>query len=524
MTTPLHSLIWKEWQERKWPVLLCCAYISLPTLIAWLNDPQFMGRDLLPYHLTCFAHILLLPLFLAMGTSAGERTQHTLMFSEALPVSLKSIGGARLAGAMLVVVLPLVCVTLIYTCFLGHHLLVAPSMEATVVSSQVVPLLKLLWRQFSYFVVIGIELLLLISLAGVRLRTETAVGFWGALITLGWSLVYQIPSRNWSRWWGVLFPQRFQIKFFETSLQNSVQVEWPAWFWLGNVCLLLALTYGFSTQYGRPPITFRTSAFRAAWARETNQRRRGITGFRAPWQALLWQNLRQSGPMAMSGGALCLLMTLGLYRLYLPMNAPRFGRELADVTFVIGMGWPALAAAALFAPELQAELETFWRSRPILPPLWFWMKFLTGLTATLCFLDGSVLVFYPRWSYAMCVLPLHLLLFSLGILGVGVTRSAVLGTVLSLGSFWCFIALTEQVEAFLGGSPIQLYTHLLMQELRREPLFAGPAFLHYLLLYGAMLVVCGMSLVLARKLLASPEGIGDRARRWLSRHLRRAAG
>jgi len=64
-----------------------------------------------------------------------------------------------------------------------------------------------------------------------------------------------------------------------------------------------------------------------------------------------------------------------------------FRRDLVDGTFVVAILWSAVVGSGVFAGEFEPRLEHFWRSRPISPSGWFWVKFMVGLLTVLAVLD-----------------------------------------------------------------------------------------------------------------------------------------
>ncbi|MDA0832382.1 MAG: hypothetical protein O2955_08450 [Planctomycetota bacterium] len=100
-----------------------------------------------------------------------------------------------------------------------------------------------------------------------------------------------------------------------------------------------------------------------------------------------------------------------------------------------------------FVHELDPKLHTFWRSRPISPAAWFWLKFAAGffVLAVLYDVPYALLswsrIIHPFWRSAESNLPilevcfpilLHLLVYSIAVLAACVIRHSVYATILAL--------------------------------------------------------------------------------------------
>ena len=97
--------------------------------------------------------------------------------------------------------------------------------------------------------------------------------------------------------------------------------------------------------------------------------------------------------------------------------------------------------------ELQPDLHTFWRSRPISPGSWFWFKYIGGAIALIGLFDvpcmlltwsGTVRAASPGFAAVFPML-LHLLCYSLAVFAACSVRHSSYSTVLAVGALLVII-------------------------------------------------------------------------------------
>ena len=101
-------LAWKEWRERRASLYLATAWIAgwLVYMIVYevatgIRGP--VGR----FYSVCLFYGLFAPVFLAMRTALGERTQGTFGFSASLPASLRQQAAVRVLGGLVTLTAPI---------------------------------------------------------------------------------------------------------------------------------------------------------------------------------------------------------------------------------------------------------------------------------------------------------------------------------------------------------------------------------------------------------------------------------
>jgi len=120
---------------------------------------------------------------------------------------------------------------------------------------------------------------------------------------------------------------------------------------------------------------------------------------------------------------------------------------------VIGCVLALLVGVGTFVSELQPDLYTFRRSRPIAPGSWFWFKFIGGAVALVGLFDfpcmlltwsGVIRSSCPGFAAAFPML-LHLLCYSIAVFMACIVRHSTYSTVLAFGALM-LITVPEMAE------------------------------------------------------------------------------
>ena len=180
--------------------------------------------------------------------------------------------------------------------------------------------------------------------------------------------------------------------------------------------------------------------------------------------------------------------------------------------------WGSIVGSGVYASELEPKLGQFWRSRPISPSTWFWIKFLVGLAAVLGVLDlvtilvgwGSQYGQAPAqmsWAYVACMPLLHALLYSLAVLGTCWLRRPVLAAALVILSYYLVSSIAF---GFIPGTseyePIDVYNGLFHDE-RHVPGGSLNLLDHaYPAVYGTIAAIIVMAAIVAWRKAIMPAG------------------
>jgi hypothetical protein len=97
---------------------------------------------------------------------------------------------------------------------------------------------------------------------------------------------------------------------------------------------------------------------------------------RSALTATAWKQFRESGPIALAGLAAIVGTTFLMYSM--PGSGKLF-EVYTGVSVVLGFCLALVIGIGVALHDLSSPLNEFWRTRPINPNVWFWLKFLAGL-------------------------------------------------------------------------------------------------------------------------------------------------
>jgi hypothetical protein len=524
MKPETRSLIHKEWRQWRTPLAVCSGWILCCVfyVVAYECTRQFRA-PVAAFSAASLLYTLLAAIFLGMKTALGEQTQGTLGFSLSLPVSRRRLAWTRLAGGALTLALPVVVGAVVMTPILFSGIIEQAQVRPP--SGAYVSMLKrpslsaaeaagLLWTVTAIAVANGVQFLLILSIFGARRRSESHVGFFGAVLAFAWLVLpgLRIVFEGVNGWLGALLPGSLVIHWGyggEGGSYSDLDLGRPLWVPLAvNLLVLLLLAEWFARRYGtrllsrrsRPALRWRR--WPALWSRIPVP----LPGRAA---ALVWINLRQSLPVAVSGLMLAALLTLAQFSVY--ERGQTFRSQLPSSTWFVAAVWATVVGVGIFAAELRPGLSDFWRSRPIHVGSWFWCKFLTGLIAVLVVLDGvTIWVSWGTrigsttgmsWSYIACMPIFHATLYAMAVLAVCLTRRPVAGGLLAVGAYFAASTLLDSIigQAF---EPISVHNSLLRNEIAGQFNLTGH---NYPLVYGTLAAIVVTSAWLASRAIRRSE-------------------
>lgn len=374
----IFTLFWKEFHEHKWKVLSLCAIMISLLLAGTIGYEDDLGIGLIPM---LYGYLLIAPTYVAMGVSASEQSNRSIDFIRGLPIATWKAGMVRILTGWVVMLFPLLSSLLL--CLLWVS--VAPPKELPSTS------LGFPWGwswSTSILVMAGTGvawctvLYAWIVAATVNQKTELRAGLIGLVVTvlLIWIGVVNIATANTSDIYRMPMFQQCIISFTPVIwilvLNSFAQMLAFTWLFTMQFCWVVALLSFAISRYGRGSL----------WNKFLPRREPEGTlpanrilqpPIQSPRAALFWMQYRQTIPIAMAGIALVVLMsTMGVM--------PRDRLEsFAALTPFIGCVLALIIGTGSFVHELEPQLYTFWRSRPISPKQWFWLKFFAGAVVIL---------------------------------------------------------------------------------------------------------------------------------------------
>lgn len=535
MSSQFISLLTKEWMERRrW---FWCATGILLYLLGYGIAYEFEYRTrafIASFYSTSLMFIMFGSILISMTIATGEYSQKTLKFTSSLPVSLFKVGWARLLTAWGCLVIPIVIAAIVTTLVLESGLIQQAEFRPTDYLSNPTRIslpkrpsipkseaVAFLWTLTAIATCTAIWFTTWISLLGTWCRKEGTVGFLGVILVV-LTFLYS-PSSGFRddpgfNWLGCLIPESLAIPWgygekdgsSYTDLELAPHLAVPL---IANLGLSLFLGVLFARNYGWRSEAGPVAAPRWYWPRLPRLLSRVPVRWPGRLAALTWLDARQSVPLCLSGLALAAIITFFSLRTShtFPTIESQFAKQLPESTFFIGIIWGAIVAIGVFGSETKTRLEEFWRTRPISPTQWFWVKYSVGLLALLITLDllpalgvwslghrrdvGSGYLGMGLHASLLCLPLLHAQSYSFSAAAICLTRRPMLGAVIG-------IALAQGANLLLESAPVlpKWSTMDVLNELNSSDQELQPVNLikaDYPIVYGAVAVMTLLATLLA---------------------------
>ncbi|MFG0295168.1 MAG: hypothetical protein ACF8PG_04610 [Maioricimonas sp. JB045] len=543
MASQFASLAWKEFRERKWILLAGTTWMVLCVIYA--VGYQLVWRTRAPvgsFASTSLLYGLVTSILLAMRTSVGEVTRGTLGFSRALPVSMRRLAWSRLLGGVACIVIPIAVGALLMSLALGTGLVEQAQRRPLVMEihtslpdrdSMAPPeAIGFTWTAGAIACAASVELLLILCIIGTRCRAESHVGFIGAVVAFPWMMAQDAlrAGAGALQWYHIVFPHSMSICYGYGTQEGATftDLAMPASVWLplaGNLVLLAALGTWFAHWYATRPAGVVVSGRRRWWRPRLPAL---LSRLPLTWPgrtaALIWLDLRQAVPMAVAGLMIAVLLTATqMERLpaevgggtRLQAMPAQVAGSLPGAVWFVGALWGMVVGAGIFASELRPSLQHFWRSRPISPSAWFWVKYVCGLVAVLGVLDLVAIVLGYRnavfaydqmqrisTSYIVCFPLQHAWLYTVAVAGVCWLRKPVWGVLCAFGVLTFEAAATAAIPGMADYDSVDVYNNLVRDELQGHLNLSQHG---YPVVYGAMALLTIGAALLARRGIAGQE-------------------
>jgi hypothetical protein len=440
------TLFWKELHEHKWKMLSLLAIVVSLLVVSAIESNIEIGLVAAVY-----GYVFVGPIYVAMGVSSAEPASRSIAFVRALPISAWRAGVARVVVGWFVLLTPLVAALLLcelsfifnpdsYKQFEGMQRSLHVSSAHRAALCIVAMGIGISTNLYAWILVasinqktelrtglVGLVTVVLLFFVSVLVINEKSPGQIGTQMDLTW-LILSIGPFLWI--WGSVRPENlselWSSGLMVQLLTNAVLLTWAACRY-GRLPLL-----NFPTWKVRQPVDSQVhSALKPPFA--------------SPERALLWMQVRESVPIALCGLAIMLMLIF----IQQPSNQSEMSREISPI---IGSVLALIIGIGVFVPHLQPELHTFWRSRPISPRLWFWLKYFSGAFVIAVCYDLPLLLLDRGYhssyavSFAFPIL-LHLFIYSMAVLAACGIRHAVYSGVLAIGAT---MAILLPPEVFQG--------------------------------------------------------------------------
>ena len=374
------SLLWKEWREQRWRVALL---ISLPLLllpVPWLTGPDYFNGSLL-VPLLMFG-VPTICIFIGAGLGTGEQSHRTIGFLQALPIGMERAAIAKLIVGGATAFLPWVATWAVVFIW-----------DQWDVVKDVPPLFMLLGLVMA---AVSVSLVFWAAAVSANLADEVrggAVAFlalfapWALIGIVGQSphLPEPVLAFLMSAAPAGIFAVAIEIEKWLQSGLSASRLIFLLFLCVTALTVNCAVTYSFIRRFGK--------ALKAPAGRRVVEAKPDKTAplgppRLSPGRAVLWRQLRETGPLALLGAAtiLCitLLVSVSVYRESEETLFGEFAAQLAvSVWAFAGIMVSIVAGLGVFLDDLRPELNSFWRSRPINPTQSFFIRYFASLAMTL---------------------------------------------------------------------------------------------------------------------------------------------
>lgn len=409
MRTIWQSLAWKEWREHMWKlaavtaILVCCIAVS------------FKSSDLRCFELFTIAILLpMIPLsmLIAASSATSERSRGTLPFLLSLPISPKRVAVTRLISGLSTCLIPvLIVIGLIYIWHLGWDLLGIEYRFPGANRGMPGPFNFTNWflATFTVVAIWVLSMFLWTAASGVNRADEVSAVAVALSVIVGiWTVVVafiMLTNDQFPRWGSAELGKQIVTLGLAIIPGGFAQVSWlpemriwTAFVALGLfIAVHLSLAAWFIARFGRnTERSVRSQCTAVARSPQLNW----LDQPRRSWlTAIVWKQLRESGPLVLAGlGGVVMITVATLYvTLTEDFSGANQSRALVSAVFFgslyLGGFTTLVVGIGVFLRDLAPGIHTFWRSRPISPPGWYWVKFATGALIVVTSFQLPMLIF-----------------------------------------------------------------------------------------------------------------------------------
>ena len=405
MRSVWHSLAWKEWHEHKWKLASIVAILWGVTSLALLMAGQEMFDLALGL---LFLSIVPLAVFVGLGAAANERSSGTLLFLQSLPVPMWRVALSKLLFGLLTIFVPIVLtVLLFYLWTLGLDALGVDYRDALRRVAKGSPLSDTgNWYLDAviFCAPIAASLLIWSAATGVNRKDEISAGAVALAVMAGWCLLLTLMFLLFLRteaarpddgkgWLAVIGLSTAPGGIGAANDVSDARGDYLMLSLFTAAITHLALATWYVVRFGRianveirsPQVAVR-GAGRHDWLAPPRQ---------SMIAAIAWKQVRESGPIVLTGLAgivVVVAVFIAGNALAITGTHVLFGWVYARVAIVFGFFVALVVGIGVCLYDVGPRLNTFWRSRPIHPDLWFWCKYATGLAVLLAVIYVPILL------------------------------------------------------------------------------------------------------------------------------------
>lgn len=467
MNTTWMSLVYKEWHEQKWKlVALAVILLAVPTVLTLVNErrewPGMVFGVLMMYG-------VLAGLFIGMAVAAGENSHRTMRFLQSLPIPTWQAALVKLAVALVVVIVPLLILSVVMFAVINFASIDVRWIQTYVSRSFNESVEVFIVLQFLASILGTSSLLIWVAAVGVNRSDEIRAGAIGFLVCASlWMLFFWVAGH-----FNVGDPLSF-VALLVPAYPGGLAFLMPTWrsenveMWVAVlICIPIAvlghgaLLWWYLRRFGRVPVPPKHTA---GWEFSLRRPRQqpGLP-FRSPWRAILWSQLRQTGPLAMLSAATVLIVAVAVSYFNRDVrNRTDFAVMLAGIALMAGWFVTLVTGIGLFLDDLAPGVNTFWRSRPVKVTQWFFVKYFTALVVLLVAFGGLIVLAWwlggldfnyhsnrKGWIITGEILTfvwIFVLLYTLAAAGYVLVRQPIYAAILAMGALALCVVLINHFD------------------------------------------------------------------------------
>jgi hypothetical protein len=389
MNSVWKSLIWKEWHEHKWKLAAIMAIVLALTLMFAGHDPRNMLLALM-------VSLAPISIFVGLGTAAGERSHGTLAFLQSQPISLRKVAACKLVMGLLTVVLPIVLslrLMWIWAELRKSWSLPPNTGLAYLLTNQRLGVTTDVTVDLSLLIgSVVASLYLWAAAVGINRKDEISAGAraipamlaWWMLLYAAWSVILQRSqapelARTWALGMGSL---PGGVMWF---LQHRAPPNGARFFGLFSALVThLGLIVWYVRRFGRTADKASSSQVSEIGVADLDFRMYPIRGRVG---VLIWKQMRESMPLALLGfAAISGIATVASLTSLQEPWWDSYAASLVMLTYLVGFPIALIVGISSCLSEVNPNTNSFWRTRPIPPDLWFGISFFTGALVLLTLL------------------------------------------------------------------------------------------------------------------------------------------
>jgi ABC-type transport system involved in multi-copper enzyme maturation permease subunit len=467
MKTIWSSLIWKEWHEHKWKLVattaVFCGVVLTAAALYEIDEVFGIAAALISFCIVPMAF------FVGLGAAAGERGAGTMAFTQSLPVPMWRVAVAKLSMGLLTMVIPTLLTVALIAAWMAVVSLVNPEQNQSALRQVDIHSATGHWYLDCLLICssLGVSILIWAAAAGVNRRDEVVAGGYAVGAIVGWWLLLfaffvAFGSGTWPTFEAVLLataPAGF-IVAGGIAIDQALSLA-PVIITASAVHLLLAASYVW--RLGRivpsdvpSPRAAIQSSDVAVWLSAPRV---------SPMAAIVWKQLRESRPLFLAGLAVIvgfvLLVTADFVWNSHRNQLNQLPVEIMKVSAMIGIVLALLMGVGVALNDTRPGINRFWRSRPVNPNQWFWMKFITGLVILIATVYVPVAIGavaslnHPTAAFnhpdLAVIFPLQLAIYAAAVATTILVRQAVYAAILSIAMAYVCVMLVLSPSVFSHG-------------------------------------------------------------------------